>query len=87
MRKTKRTNIHSARKRMGEWSENLGFMLVFGIDVELGKERLKFAISRKARAKINTEVFQRADAEFEVRASRVRKVEEEEFVEHRIVCR
>lgn len=56
------------------------------MDVELSKEQLKFAVSRKLWAEVDTEVFQRADAEFKVRASRVRKIEEEKFVEHRIIC-
>lgn len=56
------------------------------MEVELRKEQLKFAVSRKLRAEVDTEVFQRADAELKVRASRVRKFEEEEFVEHRMVC-
>lgn len=56
------------------------------MDVELSEKQLKFAVSRKLRAEVDTEDFQRADAEFEVRASRVRKIEEEEFVEHGIVC-
>lgn len=67
-------------------SDGLGFMLVFRIEVELGKECLKFAVGRKARAEIDTEFFQWADAEFKVRTSRIRKIEEEEFVEHRKVC-
>lgn len=53
------------------------------MDVELSEKQLKFAVSRKLRAEVDTEDFQRADAEFEVRASRVRKIEEEEFVEHK----